>query len=89
MQKTFKTTIQAVILVAVTAVFSLAGPSAQPDSSPSAAEIKASLDKVPNAVFPQLKFEFGSVYEGTEIKHDFVVENTGEAPLVIKNIRPD
>jgi hypothetical protein len=29
------------------------------------------------------------VMEGETIRHDFIVENTGSAPLVIKNIRPD
>jgi hypothetical protein len=89
MKKTFKTAIQAVILVAAAAAFSLAEPTAQPGKTPSASEIKASINKVPKAEFPQLKFEFDPVFEGTEIKHDFVVENTGEAPLVIRSIRPD
>jgi len=89
MHRTIKTTIQVVLLVAVTAVFSWAGPPAQPGSAPPASEIKASGDKAPRALFPQSTFNFDPVFEGTEIKHDFVVENTGEAPLVIKNIRPD
>lgn len=43
----------------------------------------------PKAVFPKLNHSFGEVFEGTKIKHDFIVENQGNAPLVIKNIRPD
>ena len=43
----------------------------------------------PKAAFLQRNHDFGEVYEGAEIKHDFVVENQGDAPLVIKNIRPD
>lgn len=43
----------------------------------------------PKAVFPESKHSFGEVFEGTKIKHDFVIENQGNAPLVIKNIRPD
>ena len=89
MVKPVKIAIQIILLVVVTAAFTIAGTSKQPHSPPSASEIKTSLDKVPKAVFPQLKFESGPVFEGTEIKHDFVVENKGEAPLVIKNIRPD
>ncbi len=27
--------------------------------------------------------------EGTEIKHDFIIENHGRVPLIIKNLRPD
>ncbi len=89
MHKIFRSAILFGLLVALPAAFSLAGPTAQPGQTPATSEIKASLDKTPKAVFPQLKFEFDPVFEGTEIKHDFVVENTGEAPLVIKNIRPD
>ena len=43
----------------------------------------------PKAAFLQRNHDFGEVFEGEEIKHDFVVENQGDAPLVIKNIRPD
>lgn len=43
----------------------------------------------PKAVFPIKSHSFGEVPEGTEVKYDFVVENQGDAPLVIKNIRPD
>jgi hypothetical protein len=89
MYKKFKIAIHVVSLIVLTAAFSLAGTVVQPGQTPSAAEIKASLDKAPKAVFPQLKFEFDPVFEGSEIMHNFVVENTGEAPLVIKNIRPD
>ena len=43
----------------------------------------------PRAVVPQLEYVFTSVFEGVQIKHDFVIENRGTAPLVIKNVRPD
>lgn len=43
----------------------------------------------PKVVFPTLNYDFGEVFEGVEVKYDFVVENRGDAPLVIKNIRPD
>ncbi len=43
----------------------------------------------PKAAFLQRTHDFGEVFEGAEIKYDFVVENQGDAPLVIKNIRPD
>ena len=44
---------------------------------------------VPKAAFPELRYNFGEGFEGAEIKYDFIVENQGGAPLVIKNIRPD
>jgi hypothetical protein len=43
----------------------------------------------PGAVFPETRHEFGFVMEGSEIKHDFIVENHGGAPLVITKVRPD
>lgn len=41
----------------------------------------------PHAVFPETLHEFGVTPEGTEIKHDFIVKNTGTAPLNFK-IKP-
>jgi hypothetical protein len=43
----------------------------------------------PKAVFLKVNYDFGEVFEGVDIKYDFSVENRGDAPLVIKNIRPD
>jgi len=33
------------------------------------------------------RFKFGPVLEGTEIKHDFIVQNKGTAPLKIEKVR--
>ena len=43
----------------------------------------------PQAIFPKKEHEFKPIYEGTKIKHDFMIENKGSAALVIKNVRPD
>ena len=43
---------------------------------------------VPEAVFPQKQYEFAPVMDGVEVKHDFIVENHGKAPLIIQNVRP-
>lgn len=42
----------------------------------------------PMAVFPEKAFEFGSVLEGKEITHDFVVQNRGASELIIENVKP-
>lgn len=42
----------------------------------------------PRLFFPEIKHDFGSVMEGVEIKHDFVIENKGQAPLLIHGVRP-
>ncbi|MBW1726441.1 MAG: hypothetical protein JRF31_07400 [Deltaproteobacteria bacterium] len=44
----------------------------------------------PNAssVFvPESRYEFAPVLDGTEITHDFIVQNRGTAPLTIEKVR--
>jgi hypothetical protein len=43
----------------------------------------------PQAVFPDTRYDFEPVMEGTRITHDFIIENHGDAPLIIKSVRPD
>lgn len=57
--------------------------------SPAATGTGSSVKQGPKAVFPRLKYEFEPVLEGVKITHDFIIENHGDVPLVIKNIRPD
>lgn len=61
---------------------------AQAAATPSKAESATSQD-VPKAIFPRTRYEFESVMEGVEIKHDFIIENHGQVPLVISKVRPD
>ncbi|MEJ2528551.1 MAG: hypothetical protein P8Z39_00335 [Gammaproteobacteria bacterium] len=89
MNKTSKLSILAVLLSLATFPFAFAGPASHTGKTPSASVIKTSLDNAPKAVFLNPKFEFEPVFEGTDITHDFVVENKGKAPLIINNIRPD
>ena len=59
----------------------LSAATAQPDPKTGEAS--------PLAVFPDQRYTFEPVMEGDKIRHDFVVENQGDAPLIINNIRPD
>lgn len=77
------------LLVLLTTCVAYAGQSAPMTADFSSAQTPASNTTAPKAVFPTLKHSFGEVFEGTKVKHDFVIENQGNAPLVIKNIRPD
>lgn len=43
----------------------------------------------PQAVYPETTFDFGKIMEGEQIKHDFIIENKGDAPLEIHRVRPD
>lgn len=36
---------------------------------------------------PESRYKFDPVLEGTEIKHDFIVQNKGAAPLNIEKVR--
>jgi hypothetical protein len=42
----------------------------------------------PLAVMTESTFSFGSVVEGTQIEHDFVLKNNGADPLIIEKIVP-
>ena len=42
---------------------------------------------LPSVFVPESRFKFGPVLEGTEIKHDFIVQNRGAAPLKIEKVR--
>ena len=65
------------------------GAAAQPAMAQTQAAKAAGTDEVPKAVFPQTRYQFEAVMEGQELKHDFIVENRGNAPLIIKKVRPD
>lgn len=53
------------------------------------ANSNSSIRTAPKVFLSKRAHNFGEVFEGDEIKYDFVVENKGDAPLVIKSIRPD
>jgi glucose dehydrogenase len=89
MNKTSKVLMLAGLLLLVPFSIALAGSPAHLGQKPSASAVKASLASAPKAFFSRTQYEFDSVFEGTEITHDFVVENKGNAPLIINGIRPD
>jgi hypothetical protein len=41
----------------------------------------------PRAVVEQRSHEFGSVFEGRDVIREFTIENAGDAPLEIENVR--
>lgn len=42
---------------------------------------------VPKISVPAKTFKFKSVPDGSEIKHDFVIQNLGDAPLRIESVK--
>lgn len=43
----------------------------------------------PRVELPETTYDFGEVFEDQELRHTFVIRNTGDAPLIIKDIDPD
>jgi hypothetical protein len=43
----------------------------------------------PRVEFPETSYDFGKVFEDKELTHSFIIKNTGDAPLHIKDIDPD
>ena len=41
----------------------------------------------PSAVVPEPRYEFAPVPEGSEVLHDYVIQNKGTAPLIIEKIK--
>ncbi len=41
----------------------------------------------PVAVIESPSYDFGSVYEGIDVYHDFIVKNTGTADLEIQKVK--
>ena len=83
-KRLFLLTLSAIVLLC--AAWAFAGQSIKM-SAPG--ETKKSDKDQPRLVVPQMEYVFDPVLEGVQIKHDFVIENRGTAPLVIKNVRPD
>jgi hypothetical protein len=42
---------------------------------------------LPSVFVPESRFKFGPVLEGTEITHDFIVQNKGTSQLKIEKVR--
>ena len=49
--------------------------------------ICAQDDAQPSAFFPATSYEFSPVLDGTNVVHEFVIQNKGNAPLKVENVR--
>jgi Protein of unknown function (DUF1573). len=45
-------------------------------------------DSKPNMALNKVKHDFGKIPQGKPAAHSFKITNTGDAPLVIKDVRP-
>ncbi len=75
----------ALILGAAAATTYAADPSTSGEAAVKAAE---TVDPAaPKAQFPERGFIFEPVVDGASVTHDFVVKNTGDGPLAIRNVK--
>jgi len=52
-----------------------------------AVAVESQKPDYPKAFAPEPRFDFPTVVEGTEVTHDFVIENRGTAPLHIRRVQ--
>lgn len=50
--------------------------------------VSAQDDLKPEIYLPQLRHDFGKVFERDKYEHDFVVKNRGKADLIIEKVKP-
>ncbi len=43
----------------------------------------------PRIVVPNRVFDFGKVKEGTVVSHSFIIENSGDSVLTLRDVRSD
>lgn len=41
----------------------------------------------PSVFVPESRYTFPTVIDGAEITHDFIIQNKGDAPLVIERVK--
>lgn len=42
----------------------------------------------PSAIVPESTYEFDEVVDGSQVIHDFIIQNKGDAPLDITKVKP-
>jgi hypothetical protein len=53
-----------------------------------AAQVKKPAGKGPRAVIDALSVQAGTLLEGQDYRHSFIIKNTGDVELQILNVRP-
>ncbi len=86
--------LNAIVVVLAAVILWLSCPAglslaSEPQKSDASSDQGATAKLLPKAVFLQTRYQFEPVMEGTEIKHDFVIENHGKGLLEIKEVNSD
>lgn len=58
-------------------------------TNPNTASGSKSQDELPSMEFEEVRFDFGEIIEGEFVDHKFTFTNTGNAPLLIYNVRAE
>jgi hypothetical protein len=58
-------------------------------NNPNTASGKEQENKLPVMTFEEIRHEFGQIVEGEVIEHKFVFENTGNADLLVHDVRAE
>lgn len=45
------------------------------------------IQESPSAFFPEDRYKFNAVIDGAEVIHDFIIQNKGNAPLIINDVK--
>jgi len=48
----------------------------------------AASSEAPVLQTPETTYDFGEVFEGVEVSHDFKIKNAGKSELLIEQVRP-
>lgn len=66
-------------------------PAATPGATPAPVQAEPEVKPdgpLPVAVFSETDWDFGTINEGDKVVHTYKVKNTGEAPLIIQDVKP-
>lgn len=50
--------------------------------------ILAQTEEKPTIDFENTVFDFGTIYEGKPVEHEFIFTNNGKAPLILSDVKP-
>ena len=45
------------------------------------------IQESPSAFFPRDRYKFNAVIDGAEVTHAFTIQNKGDAPLIINDVK--
>lgn len=78
----------ALAILTLTAASAVVGPAVTAQDTPASQETETEAKAKPKVVVEEPEIVFGEVPKGAEVSHDFVLRNSGDAPLEITRVAP-